>query len=80
MSPLPNRKLWTGQTIGFLQSQDALVNGGWWHDERILEATGEGMDKEESKAWKGWWNEDIVRATREAGCTDLTTQRSSSWR
>lgn len=80
MSPLPNRKLWTGQTIGFLQSQDALVNGGWWHDERILEATGEGMDKEESKAWKGWWNEDIVRATKEVACTDLKLPRSSSWR
>lgn len=64
MSPLPNRKLWTGPTIGFLQCQDLLVNGGWWHDERILEATGEGMEKEEAKAWKGWWNEDIVRVPR----------------
>ena len=60
MSPLPNRKLWTGPAVGFLQSQDALVNGGWWHDERILEATGEGIEKEERKAWKGWWNEEIV--------------------
>lgn len=62
MSPLPNRKLWTGPTIGFLQSQDALVNGGWWHDEHVLEATGEGIEKEEQKAWKGWWNEEIVCA------------------
>ena len=44
-----------------LQSQDLLVNGGWWHDERILEATGEGIEKEEQKAWDGWWNENIVR-------------------
>ena len=60
MSPLPNRKLWTGETVGWLQNQDPLVNGGWWHDERILEATGEGIEKEEQKAWDGWWNENIV--------------------
>ena len=60
MSPLPNRKLWTGGTVGWLQNQDPLVNGGWWHDERILEATGEGIEKEEQKAWDGWWNENIV--------------------
>jgi len=62
MSPLPNRKLWSGETVGWLQNQDLLINGGWWHDERILEATGEGIEKEEQKAWDGWWNENIVRA------------------
>ena len=60
MSPLPNRKLWTGHSIGFLQTQDGLINGGWWHDDRILKATGEGLEIEERKAWKGWWNEEIV--------------------
>lgn len=60
MSPLPNQKLWTGQTVGFLQTQECFLNGGWWHDQRILEATGEGIEKEEPKAWKGWWNEQLV--------------------
>ncbi|KUJ10668.1 uncharacterized protein LY89DRAFT_689320 [Mollisia scopiformis] len=59
-SPLPNPKLWNGPTIGFLQSQDTIANGGWWHDARILAATGEGLEKEEPRAWKGWWNERIV--------------------
>ena len=59
-SPLPNPKLWIGPSIGFLQTQECFVNGGWWHDQRILEATGEGIAKEESKAWEGWWNEQIV--------------------
>ena len=40
---------------------DAFVNGGWWHDASILAATGEGLEKEEPKGWKGWWNEQIVR-------------------
>ena len=60
MSPLPNPKLWTGSSIGFLQTQECFINGGWWHDQRILEATGEGIEKEESRAWEGWWNEQIV--------------------
>ncbi|KAL9047282.1 MAG: hypothetical protein Q9214_000107, partial [Letrouitia sp. 1 TL-2023] len=47
-------------SIGFLQNQEAFVNGGWWHDHRILEATGEGIEKEEPRAWNGWWNERIV--------------------
>ena len=60
MSPLPNPKLWTGSSVGFLQTQECFVNGGWWHDQRILESTGEGIEKEEPKAWEGWWNEQIV--------------------
>lgn len=46
--------------MGFLQSQDTFANGGWWHDQHILEATGEGVEKEEPVAWQGWWNEQIV--------------------
>lgn len=61
MSPLPNQKLWNGHTVGFLQTQECFVNGGWWHDQRILQATGQGIEKEEPKAWEGWWNEQIVR-------------------
>lgn len=43
-----------------LASADAFVGGGWWHDSAILAATGEGQEKEEKKAWEGWWNEQIV--------------------
>ncbi|KAL8713964.1 MAG: hypothetical protein Q9220_002110 [cf. Caloplaca sp. 1 TL-2023] len=60
MSPLPNSKLWNGSTTGFLQTQDGFINGGWWHDHHILEATGQGIELEEPKAWEGWWNEHIV--------------------
>ena len=60
-TPLPNKQLWAGKTIGNLGNSDIFINGGWWHDSRILAATGEGVEKEEPKAWKGWWNEEIVR-------------------
>ena len=63
-TPLPNPALWTGTTIGSLSSQDVIVNGGWWHDSRILAATGEGADAEEKRAWEGWWNETIVDLVR----------------
>lgn len=63
-TPLPNPALWTGPTIGTLSSQDVIVNGGWWHDSRILAATGEGVDVEEKRAWDGWWNEKIVELIR----------------
>ncbi|MCJ1471660.1 hypothetical protein MMC13_000300 [Lambiella insularis] len=60
MSPMPNPKLWTGPTIGFLMTQECFTNGGWWHDQHILESTGQGLEKEEPRAWDGWWNEHIV--------------------
>ncbi|KAK7407973.1 hypothetical protein QQX98_009844 [Neonectria punicea] len=63
-TPLPNSSLWNGPTIGTLSSQDVFVNGGWWHDNRILAATGEGVDKEEQRAWDGWWNDKIVELVR----------------
>jgi hypothetical protein len=59
-SPTPNTKLWNGPSIGLLQSQDTISTGGWWHDSRILAATGEGVEKEEPRAWNGWWNERVV--------------------
>jgi Swiss Army Knife RNA repair-like protein len=71
-TPLPNTSLWTGPTIGTLSSQDVLVNGGWWHDSRILAATGEGADAEEKRAWEGWWNENIVDLIR------LSTQQKDA--
>lgn len=59
-TPSPNTKLWNGPTIGFLQSQDTFSTGGWWHNSRLLAATGEGIENEEPRAWQGWWNECIV--------------------
>lgn len=59
-SPLPNKQLWNSATIGQLGSPDMFLNGGWWHDANILAATGDGMEKEEARGWKGWWNEHIV--------------------
>jgi hypothetical protein len=59
-SATPNKLLWNGLTLGHLQSQDMFATGGWWHDSSLLAATGEGIDKEEARAWEGWWNEQIV--------------------
>ncbi|KAF5022881.1 hypothetical protein F66182_5073 [Fusarium sp. NRRL 66182] len=59
-TPLPNPQLWNGPTIGTLSNQETFVNGGWWHDSRILAATGEGLEAEEKRAWEGWWNDKIV--------------------
>ncbi|KAL1872528.1 hypothetical protein Plec18167_006646 [Paecilomyces lecythidis] len=61
LSPLPNPQLWNGQTVGFLQTYESFANGGWWHDPNLLSATGEGVEAEETRGWKGWWNEHIVR-------------------
>ncbi|KAL2831255.1 hypothetical protein BJY01DRAFT_254370 [Aspergillus pseudoustus] len=60
-SPLPNPQLWNGPSIGFLQAYESFANGGWWHDPTLLSATGDGMEKEEPRAWKGWWNERIAQ-------------------
>lgn len=59
-SPLPNPQLWNPASVGHLQTYEAFAHGGWWHDVSILEATGEGIEKEEPKAWQGWWNDSIV--------------------
>ncbi|OAA81828.1 hypothetical protein LEL_01373 [Akanthomyces lecanii RCEF 1005] len=63
-TPLPNNTLWTGPTIGMLSKQDAFINSGWWHDNRILGATGRGIEQEEPRAWEGFWNEKIVDLVR----------------
>ncbi|KAI1125236.1 hypothetical protein F5Y10DRAFT_11814 [Nemania abortiva] len=63
-TPLPNPKLWNSTTLGRLGSPDIFVNGGWWHDSRILAATGDGVEREEPRAWNGWWNEKIVELVR----------------
>ena len=59
-TPLPNPKLWISSTASRLQNEDVFENGGWWHDKGILEATGDGVEIEEPRAWSGWWNEQIV--------------------
>ncbi|KAL7619580.1 hypothetical protein AAE478_010121 [Parahypoxylon ruwenzoriense] len=63
-TPLPNPKLWNNSTLSQLGSPDIFVNGGWWHDSRILAATGDGVEHEEKRAWNGWWNEKIVELAR----------------
>ncbi|KAM3526639.1 hypothetical protein NHJ13051_003362 [Beauveria bassiana] len=63
-TPLPNSALWNGLTIGMLSNQDVFINSGWWHDNRILGATGLGLDKEEPRAWEGFWNEKVVELVR----------------
>ena len=47
-----------------LQAQNIFSQGGWWHNPNFLAATGEGIDVEEPRAWKGCWNETIVELCR----------------
>jgi len=82
-SPLPNKQLWYGSYVGQLQAQDFLHNGGWWHNVRILAATGQGIEVEESRAWQGFWNEKIVELAKlsmqdEATLNVLLTGRMES--
>ncbi|KJR80029.1 uncharacterized protein SPSK_00472 [Sporothrix schenckii 1099-18] len=63
-TPLPNSKLWNAATIGSLSNNDVFISGGWWHDVRILAATGAGREIEEPRAWQGWWNEQVVELVR----------------
>jgi len=65
-SPRPNLLLWTQQTIEELTKPDVFANGGWWHDPAILASTGEGIDVEEKRGWKGWWNEHVVDEARKS--------------
>lgn len=63
-SPLPNKQIWNGPSIGSLQALEAISTGGWWHDANILASTGKGVEEEEKTAWEGWWNEEIVDLVR----------------
>lgn len=60
-SPLPNPQLWHPSVIGLLQGYEVFAHGGWWHEPGILGATGEGVEKEEQRAWEGWWNDVVVQ-------------------
>ncbi|OAP58461.1 hypothetical protein AYL99_07551 [Fonsecaea erecta] len=60
-SPLPNPQIWALPTVGLLQTYDTLAYGGWWHDNSILAATGDGLEAEEPRAWEGHWNETVVQ-------------------
>ncbi|KAF2717218.1 hypothetical protein K431DRAFT_277379 [Polychaeton citri CBS 116435] len=72
LSPLPNKQLWNTSTFGLLQAQDVFVNGGWWHNPSFLSATGEGLEKEEARAWEGSWNEKIVELVRLSASSEDT--------
>ncbi|KAF7191693.1 hypothetical protein HII31_07195 [Pseudocercospora fuligena] len=63
-SPLPNKAVWNTSTFGSLQAEEFLYQGGWWHNPNILAATGEGLEKEEARAWEGSWNEQIAELVR----------------
>ncbi|GAB1317258.1 hypothetical protein MFIFM68171_07468 [Madurella fahalii] len=84
-TPLPNPKIWNSPTIGTLSNPDAFLNGGWWHDSRILAATGDGLAKEEPRAWNGWWNEKVIELIqlsteqKDALCVLLTGRSESGF-
>lgn len=84
-SPLPNSQLWNTMTLSHLQGSSAFMNGGWWHDAAILACTGEGVEKEEPRAWEGWWNEQIVQLVeltmqqKDALCILLTGRSESGF-
>lgn len=63
-SPLPNPQLWHPSVVGLLQTYEVFAYGGWWHEPGILGATGQGVDKEEPRAWEGWWNETVVELVK----------------
>ncbi|PHH70105.1 hypothetical protein CDD80_6229 [Ophiocordyceps camponoti-rufipedis] len=63
-TPTPNACLWDLMTVNKLFSQFAFIEGGWWHDARFLASIGEGREKEQQRAWEGWWNETIVGLVR----------------
>ena len=83
-SPLPNPQIWAQPTIGKLQAFEAMAFGGWWHNVDVLKATGEGMEKEEPRAWEGWWNEAVVELIRcsmqtKVALTVLLTGRNETY-
>jgi len=47
-----------------LQNQETFYAGGWWHYTPLLSSLGQGLEIEESKAWQGWWNEELVELVR----------------
>ena len=60
-SPVPNALIWHNSTISMLYAYESLAYGGWWHDNSILAATGEGLEKEEKRGWEGHWNETVLQ-------------------
>jgi len=84
-SPLPNKQVWAGPSIGTLQGLEMFSTGGWWHDVNILASTGKGAEEEEKTAWQGWWNESIVELVRlsmqqkDAVCVLLTGRNEKAF-
>ena len=57
---------------------------GRFHDPRILAATGKGLEIEERRAWKGFWNEKLVQISKRCfedpeALTVLLTGRSTAY-
>ena len=55
-----------------------------FHDTRILESTGRGVEVEEKRAWKGYWNETLVQISKRSipdpeVLTVLLTGRSTAY-
>ncbi|PSK53882.1 hypothetical protein B9Z65_7688 [Elsinoe australis] len=65
-TPLPNPQIWDGRSIGILSTEEAFINGGWWHDNSLLSSLGGGIQVQEPKAWEGYWDEHIVDLVRES--------------
>jgi hypothetical protein len=62
----------------------AFVTNGRFHDPRILAATGKGLEIEEKRAWKGFWNEKLVQISKQCfedpeALTVLLTGRSTAY-
>lgn len=66
LTPTPNHELFTGQAMNVITNPTLIHCGGWWQDVRFLQATGNGWEKETETAWKGWWNEDIVKLVQDS--------------
>ena len=73
-TPLPNSQLWHNNAIGFLQNDKSFYDGSWWHNPSVLASVGDGVEKEERRAWAGWWNETIVREPEVFTYLKLMTQ------
>lgn len=65
-------------------SCSVFLTNGRFHDPRILAATGKGLETEEGRAWKGFWNEKLVQISKQCfedpeALTVLLTGRSTAY-
>lgn len=71
-SPSPNPSLYNDSTVGILCNAEMLHNGGWWAFPLTLRNVGDGWDVESQRAWKSFWNEDIVELMKLSAEDDET--------